>query len=168
MRFLSKSNEIFGGSEENQYLCAGKLNFIFMRKSFISVVLAIVAVATMSCKKGEYPANIQGTWQYNDTTANVQSVLSTSSSSASKGIPATIDFVSQTQEYSTKVLIDYDPEDGEGTFKPEKDSEGLTGSFDAIDKLNIKLTLIYVNNKGESTTLLNKAIYTYKQDSNNN
>ena len=122
----------------------------------------------MSCKKGDYPTNIQGTWLYNDTVANVQSVLSTSSSSASKGIPATVTFVDQTQELSSKVLIDYDPEDGEGSFKPEKGEEGFHGSIDAIDKLNIKVTLTHVNNKGESTTLLEKAIYTYKQDSNNN
>ena len=139
-----------------------------MRKLFLYVVLAIVAVATSACGEKEYPANIQGTWLYNDTVANVQSILSTSSSSASKGIPATITFVSPTQDFSTKILIDYDPSEGEGSFKPEKGEEGLHGSFDAIDKLNIKLTLIRVNNKGESTTLLEKAIYTYKQDVNNN
>ena len=139
-----------------------------MRKSLLYVVLGLVALATAACGKKEYPANIQGTWQYNDTVANVQSILSTSSSSASKGIPATITFVSPTKNLSSKVLIDYDPSEGEGTFKPEKGEEGLHGSFDAIDKLNIKLTLIHVNNKGESTTLLEKSIYTYKQDFNNN
>jgi hypothetical protein len=139
-----------------------------MRKSLLYVVLGLVALATAACGEKEYPANIQGTWQYNDTVANVQSILSTSSSSASKGIPATITFVSPTKNLSSKVLIDYDPSEGEGTFKPEKGEEGLHGSFDAIDKLNIKLTLIHVNNKGESTTLLEKSIYTYKQDFNNN
>ena len=141
-----------------------------MRKSLLYVVLAIVAMAATACGEKEYPTNIQGTWLYNDKDVNVQSTLSTSSSSASKGIPATITFVktNPVQDFSTKVLIDYDPSDGEGSFKPEKGEEGLHGSFDAIDKLNIKLTLIYVNNKGEKVVLLEKAIYSYKQDFNNN
>ena len=162
--------DLFGHSKKNRYLCSDKLIFVSMRKLFLYVVLAIVAVATSACGEKEYPTNIQGTWLYNDTIAHVQSTLSTSSSSASKGIPATITFIGDNpiRDYSTKVLIDYDPTKGEGSFKPEKGEEGLQGSFDAIDKLNIKLTLVHINNKGEITTLLKKAVYTYKQDFNNN
>lgn len=133
-----------------------------MRKSFFYVALAFVAFATVACRKGDYPSNIQGTWQYNDTVNTVQSVLSTSSSSASKGIPATIDYVTSDTELSTKILIDYDPTDGTGTFEPEKGGEGLQGSFEAIDQQNIKVTLVNVDKKGESSTLLKKAVYTLK------
>lgn len=141
-----------------------------MRKSLFYVVLALVAMVTSACGKNEYPTNIQGTWLYDGAIAGIQSTLSTSSSSASKGIPATITFVNTdpVQDFSTKVLVNYDPSDGEGSFKPEKGEEGLHGFFEAIDKLNIKLTLIHVSNKGEETTLLEEAIYSYKQDINNN
>lgn len=140
-----------------------------MRKQFIYALLAFVAIAVSACRNGNYPTNIQGTWQYFDTVNNVTSVLSTSSSSASKGIPATIDYmVLVGAEYYTKVLINYDPSDGRGTFKPEKGDEGLQGDFEAIDKENIEVNLFYVNNKKESKQLLKKAVYTYKKDTNKN
>jgi len=139
-----------------------------MRKQLFYLALAIVAIAASACRNGDYPTNIQGNWEYNDTIATVQSLLSTSSSSASKGIPATVDYIAGVIQYSTKVLIDYDPSDGYGSFRPEKGTEGLQGSIEAIDKLNIKVTLNYVDKHGTSTTLLKKAVYTYKKDTNNN
>ena len=66
------------------------------------------------------------------------------------------------------MLIDYDPSDGYGSFSPEKEGDGLQGSIDAIDKLNIKVTLNDVDKKGEITNLLKKVVYTYKKDTNNN
>lgn len=140
-----------------------------MRKQFIYALLAFVAIAISACRNGEYPTNIQGTWEYFDTINGVSSVLSTSSSSASKGIPATVDYMTAAgaDEY-TKVLIDYDPSDGRGTFKPEKGDEGLQGDIEAIDKENIEVNLFYVNNKKESKQLLKKAVYTYKKDTNKN
>lgn len=131
-----------------------------MKKSFYYIVLTFITFATVACHNGDYPAKIQGKWSYNDTINTIQSVLSTSSSSASKGIPATIDYVTNDTELSTKVLIDYDPADGQGTFKPEKGIEGLQGSFEAIDQQNIKLTLFNIDKKGERTTLLKNAVYT--------
>lgn len=139
-----------------------------MRKQFIYALLAFVTIAISACRNGNYPTNIQGTWEYFDTVNNVTSVLSTSSSSASKGIPATAYYVDVNSDLSTKVLIDYDPSDGRGTFKPEKGDEGLQGDIEAIDKENIEVNLFYVNNKKESKQLLKKAVYTYKKDTNNN
>ena len=139
-----------------------------MHKHLFYLALAIVAIATCACKKGEYPTNIQGTWEYNDSINTVRSVISTSSSSASKGIPATVEYEDLEDSYSTKILIDYDPSDGSGSFRPEKEGEGLQGAIQAIDKLNIKVTLEYVDKHASSTTLLKKAVFTYKKDSNNN
>ena len=133
-----------------------------MNKKLLYVVLAIAAIATSSCKKGDYPANIQGTWEYKDTINSVTSVISTSSSSASKGIPATAYFNSATDNLDTKILIDYDPEDGTGTFKPEKGTRGLQGSFSALNKESIEVTLLNVKADESSTTLLKKAVYTRK------
>lgn len=135
-----------------------------MRKQFFYIVLAIAAITISACTKGDYPANIQGNWEYNDTTGQVIATISTSSSSAPKGIPAQVDYTSPTESLSTKVLIDYDPQDGEGTFKPEKGTEGLQGEFSAIDQERIKVTLILVDKKGESVTLLKKEIFTAKKD----
>ena len=137
-------------------------------KKILYVMMAVAAVALSACRNGDYPTNIQGTWEYLDSVNLVNSVLSTSSSSASKGIPATVDYFDAKNEYSTKVLINYDPSDGRGTFKPEKGDEGLQGDIEAIDKENIEVNLFYVNNKKESKQLLKKAVYTYKKDTNNN
>lgn len=140
-----------------------------MRKQFFYALLAFVAIAISACRNGEYPTNIQGTWEYFDTINGVSSVLSTSSSSASKGIPATIDYMTAagTDEY-TKVLIDYDASDGRGTFAPEKGTAGLQGNFEAIDKENIEVNLFLVDKNDKKTELLKKAVYTYKKDTNNN
>lgn len=140
-----------------------------MRKQFFYALLAFVAIAISACRTGDYPSNIQGTWEYSDTINGVYSVLSTSSSSASKGIPATIDFFDMNAgEYSTKILVDYDPSDGIGSFNPEKGTTGLHGDFEALDKEDIELNLFYVDAKGNTTELLKKAVYTYKKETNNN
>lgn len=133
-----------------------------MNKKLFYVVLAIAAIATSACKKGDYPANIQGVWVYNDTVNAVTSVISTSSSSAAKGIPATVEYAKAPENIATKILIDYDPEDGTGTFKPEKGTAGLQGSFSALNKESIEVTLLNVKADESSTTLLKKVVYTKK------
>lgn len=100
---------------------------------------------------------------YNDTVNAVTSVISTSSSSAAKGIPATVEYEKAPENFATKILIDYDPEDGTGTFKPEKGTTGLQGSFSALNQETIEVTLLNVKADESSTTLLKKAVYTKKK-----
>lgn len=142
-----------------------------MRKQFFYALLAFVAIAISACRTGDYPSNIRGTWEYSDTINGVYSILdlSTSSSSASMGIPAAIYFFDMNAgEYLTKIRIYYDPSDGIGSFNPEKGTTGLQGDFEALDKEDIELNLFYVDAKGNTTELLKKAVYTYKKETNNN
>ena len=142
-----------------------------MKKIFY-VMIAIIAIALSACRTGDYPANMQGNWLYDDTTNYVISTFSVSSSNASKGIPATIEVVFLNQEkypdlqgeYADEVLVDYDPSDGYGSFKPKKGEEGLQGEFEALDKEDIELSLFLVDKKGTKRELLHDAVYTLKKE----
>lgn len=110
---------------------------------------------------------------YEDTVKGVISTLSVSSSSASKGIPATIDFVIlnpdlypdlEEGEFADEVLMDYDASSGTGSFAPKKGTKGLQGVFEALDKEDIELTLFLVGDKDTKKELLHDAVYSLKKE----
>ena len=140
-------------------------------KKILYAMIAVIAIALSACRTGDYPANMQGNWVYDETNC-VTSTFSVSSSNASKGIPATIEITFWDPEkypdlqnhYADEVLVDYDPSDGYGSFNPKKGEEGLQGEFEALDKEDIELSLFLVDKKGTKRELLHDAVYTLKKE----
>ena len=134
-----------------------------MRKLLFSAMIAVLAFVATGCDKDSHPANVQGTWVHVNVLTGIESNFSISNSSASKGIPATINYLRNGQEYSsTKVLVDYDPSSGEGTFVPETGKAGFAGSFVAFGDETMELDLYMADNDGDTQLFLKNALYVLK------